>query len=233
MSNPKKREQEQAYIIPAELVEGFANDLLTRETIGNFILDVPVSHEILDTYYDTPDDDLRMSTVTLRTRVLDGQLFMGFKGKEKKDSEFTQDHSEWEFLWPSPDFAPEQLVAAAGLEKVQQRNTKRATRKMLLPNGENVAELNFDNSLYTVSTGQARIYETEVERQGDVKLKHILSTLEKQIPELENLRWDHGKFVTGKAIEFAFGVTKGTNEVLNTSSFGYLSEMFRQLKVFK
>src|SRR5690242_7170717 len=131
MSDPKKREQEQAYIIPVEIVSDVAEALLSCESIGPFELTSVDAHDIVDTYYDTPDNDLRMSTVTLRTRVIDGKLLMSFKVKEKDDSKFTQDHNEWEFEWPSEDFKPEMLVAAAGLVQVQQRHTKRATRHLI------------------------------------------------------------------------------------------------------
>lgn len=230
MNDPKKREQEQAYIIPADLAQELAGEILTADSIGPFQVSEAETHDIVDTYYDTPDNDLRMSTVTLRTRVQDGELFMTFKGKEQSD-DFTQDHSEWEFPWPSKDFSPEMLVAAAGLSTVQKRHTKRATRFLTDANGNPVAELNIDNSFYTVSTGEARIYEVEIERQGDVKMKQILNVLETTFPFLSDLRWNHGKFVTGKALEFAFGVTLDENQTVNFSSFGYLDAMFKQLKV--
>lgn len=224
-----KQEQEMAYIIFPENVEDVANDFTERNTLGGFKLGKPKEHEIDDTYYDTPNADLRMSTVSLRARVIDGDLYVTFKGKEDPESDFTQDHRELEFPWPESDLSPHDLADVAGLVKVQNRKTNRITRKLMDEDGERIGEVCFDNSLYTVPTGQARIFELEVENQSDLKFKKIVKSIEDDLPGL--LPWRHGKFVTGKAIEFAFGVKANEKATLDSSSFGYLDLMFKQLKV--
>lgn len=244
-----KTEQEQAYILPKDTfveVEKFLDEE------GSFTFDQndeEIVYQygdrnnlvITDTYYDTPDNDLRLSTVSLRTRLVqdsenpDGKLYVTFKGKEDPDSKFTQDHGELEFEWPTPDFKPEMLTDAAGMVPVQQRITKRAN--YVIRDGKTrIGEMNLDNSFYTVSTGQARIFEVEIERDPSLKkkeypLKNIRKALEKSTPvDIKKMRWSHGKFVTGKAVEFAFGVKTDDNDILNPGSFFFIEQMFQQLR---
>lgn len=245
MNNPKIREQEQAYLILAEDTAEAMKLLVEAEGVAGFDLGEPQVHKIEDTYFDTPDNDLRQSKVTLRKRILDGTTLITVKGIEKQGKTTTQDHSEWEFEWPfgSVEFAgatPETLFTVAGLQPVQKRETTRVSRFMTksITDPENdevtlipIATLSIDSSLYTLSTGQAKMYEVEIERDIDspLKMNQILKPVEKELPFLA--RWDHGKFITGKAVEFAFGVKTDENGVLELNSFGFINEMFEQLKV--
>lgn len=231
--NPKKREQEQAYFVPVSALNDIIDDVVEKDKLGGFKLTEPEAHEIVDSYYDTPENDLRMSTVTLRTRVIDGKTFMSFKGKEQSDK-FTQDHNEWEFEWDFEVLTPEDLIEKMGLQLVQRRNTDRITRYLIdedKDEDKRIAELNFDRSHYTVSTGEAITYILEVERQDSKKLKKIIEPLENEVPYLKDLRWPHGKFVTGKAIEFALGIKTNEDTELVSESIPYLDAMFKQLKI--
>lgn len=229
--NLKKREQEQAYLLLKE-PQALIKTLLEIENLGGYDLGPATVHSIVDTYMDTVDSDLRLQTVTLRKREIDGQTLLTFKGKEKAEKKVTQDHSEWEFEWPFDlnKAIPEVLFEAAGLVPVQKRETTRVSRD-LYANDKRVAEMNIDSSLYTVSTGQAKIYELEFAREGKQKIKSIVKPIEQEIGDWLT-PWQHGKFVTGKAIEFAFGVKKDENTaVITPESIFFIDKMFEELTV--
>lgn len=240
MNNPKMREQEQAYLITAEDITEAMQDLVSRTEIGFFVAGEPTVHKIEDHYYDTPDNDLRQSKVTLRKRILDCETLITLKGIEQQGKNMTQDHNEWEFVWPFDlDLAsPEMLFAVSGLEEVQVRNTTRVARPITFHQEENdavtlipVATMAIDSSLYSVSTGQAKMYEVEFELDPNspFKMKQLRKAVEETFDYLQP--WDHGKFITGKAIEFAFGVTTNDDGVINLGSFDFIEDMFEQLTV--
>lgn len=230
MKNIKQREQEQAYLLMTDQAE-VIEDLVSRDSFGEFVLGVPEVHNIVDTYLDTKASDLRLSTVSLRKREIDGKTLLTFKGAEKPESKLTQDHSEWEFEWPFDleVVDPHILFQAAGLQEVQKRETTRVSRGVYFED-EVVAEMNVDSSLYTVSTGQARLYELEFAREGKAKFKPLLTSVEEELGKLL-IPWQHGKFTTGKAIEFAFGIGVDDNLKVTPESVFYLTKMFEELVV--
>lgn len=225
----KNTEEEQALVIrsddPQAVVDRIMSDIIK---LDRFALVTAPPQDIVDTYYDTPDRDLKKAKTSLRVRLVNGQPYITVKGKSDGFGD-EQRRSEWESEWPWETPEPQDVLALFDMKVVQERVTNRLVKDVhdSKDKWNRVAELAIDDVTYDFeSLGNARFFEVEVELKdptSKVLLKDIVKPLKEAVPELES--WKYSKLTTGKAIEFALGIRVDESGLLKNASFDVIKHL--------
>lgn len=197
------------------------------DSIPKFQLGAAQRKDIRDTYFDTPDRILLRKQANLRLRQTDSTILVSAKSGSKADRSGVSMRMEIELPWSADAVAsinrrldlklpaltkiegsgigdPRQRLEAVGLQVLQERETRRDTREIIEgKNGSPIAELALDRVTYRFGKLEIPIFEIEVEAKSKTNSRTI-KKIRKQIESInrnELLRWKHGKFVTGRAIE--------------------------------
>ena len=182
---------------------------------------------IYDTYYDTPENDLRQRKISLRTRKLRGTLLVSTKSDIRKIAGNMIRRREMELPWsynsvrllaktlklktplmPVSQFRRipvTEALASMGLEMIQQRRTRREARNVVRRGktpSSILAEMAIDRVTYILNNTKVGLSEVEVEAKSPKGLATVQDIANALISKYHpNLRqWFHGKFVTGFAI---------------------------------
>lgn len=219
------RERETVLIVKAN-GERVLQRLGGLDSIPKFQLRAGQHLNIRDTYFDTPERMLLRKQANLRIRQTNGTIFVSAKSASKTDRTGVSSRREVELPWSEDAMAsinrrldlklsglsklesgiddPRQKLEAMGLQVLQERETRRDTREIIEGQGESsIAELALDKVTYHFGKLKIPIFEIEVEAKSNTKsrtIKKIRNQIE-SIDRNELLRWKHGKFVTGRAIE--------------------------------
>ena len=182
---------------------------------------------IHDTYYDTGENSLRKKKITLRTRRASGSLLISSKSDIRKISGNIIRRKEVELPWSYDSvrllaknlklttnassisefqrIPASRILAAMGLEVVQERETRRNARNIFRIGASStsiLAELAVDRVTYTFKETKVGLSEVEIEAkapEGLAAVREIANELLTMYqPYLQE--WPHGKFVTGLAI---------------------------------
>jgi hypothetical protein len=223
-------EIEAALVIRSESPQVVAGQIAGLTSVGNYRLVPQDSEMIHDFYLDTPGRALQAQKLALRIREIGGMRWITLKGGSQPSAFGGVERLEIEARWskealtraikelvdrgikvPQPrqrfgDAPPLDVVAGLGLQVIQERSNHRKVRDVVLMGQESglvLAQLVVDCVVYHFGAREIRHHEVEIEakvRDGSPALKDVIESLVATYgPALQ--RWDHGKLVTGKAIE--------------------------------
>ena len=182
---------------------------------------------IHDTYFDTNSKYFTRNLISFRVRRYRDEMILSVKSSPQRLVGGGASRIEIEQPWshkslvriarklglepPSRELfqrsagSPSRVLAAAGLEIIQERLTRRKSRDLVaFRRGEPslFAEMSIDDVTYIFAKGPVRFLEVEIEAKtaGALpKIRRVVNCLLSEFPALQ--RWAHGKFVTGVAIE--------------------------------
>lgn len=185
---------------------------------------------IHDLYLDTPDRELQAQELALRIREIGARRWVTLKGQSQPTGWDSMERLEIEMRWSKDalarvvkeladrgirvrqqrqdfDYAhPLDVMAALGLEAVQDRESCRQVRN-IIPGGEEgpsiLAELAIDSVVYHFSDQEIHHHEVEIEEKeggSPALIKPVVEGLVAMYgPALR--RWGHSKLAVGKALE--------------------------------
>ena len=185
---------------------------------------------IRDSYLDTGDDALQAGRLALRVREIDSTYLLTLKGPGHTTDSLGVAREEIEEEWSLDAFSqvmseladrgisirkpnqkseradPLEVAGSAGFKVVQERETRREIRNLVLSGDkaeEILAELAIDSVVYRFMDREFRLHEVEVELKGKgdgAVLRDVVQGL-RSMWEHELRDWPHSKLATGKAIE--------------------------------
>lgn len=225
--NERDREIEVALILCDDDAELLAQRIAALNRLGGFQLATASSQTIRDSYFDSPDSRLAAAHLALRLRELDGDVWLGLKGRVREDIGVLTDRLEIEARWsesalkriarelssqgvvltfPENDFEAEPVgqLLAAGLVLRQRRETWR-DRRLVIDIGrssEPVAELAIDLVAFDVDGVPVVVREVEIEamsREATPAVERIVDALYAEFPDGLR-RWPYPKLLTGEGI---------------------------------
>jgi hypothetical protein len=221
-------EYESTLVISAEAPDEVIRELENLGGIGGFRLVRRETAQLRDRYYDTLAGVLADRRLALRLRELDGELYLTLKGPSGatfwgRESRFEIEHPysdkaltdilvelrKREIALPSATVPtrstdPVEMLAANGLELIQDRVTTRRLREVAARGdaGRPLAELGIDSVVYTFGRRAVRHHEVEVEAKakgGKEAVDAVTQALcQRYWPSLRP--WRYGKLPTGKGI---------------------------------
>ena len=247
VSDMPGKEIESTFVIVSEEPENLISKIVNLSALGDYNLISGPSEKIHDIYLDTIDRELGTQKVGFRIREFNGEWKVALKGpglplESGVGVVRTEIEDAWEprilthiyeeisnrgidLLQQVADIEfgqPIETLTVLGFRTVQDRNTLRQTMHVV-SEGEDqtevLAELAIDETVYHFSNVNVRHFEVEIEaKQGvgvDV-IKDVHETLKSQYG-FELLEWDHGKLLTGFAIE---KLLSGSSHDVNLRSDG-------------
>jgi inorganic triphosphatase YgiF len=178
---------------------------------------------IVDVYFDTAEGGLRTRGESLRVRTVDGRVFFTLKGSEREVGGGVIERDELEMPWSAEAHArlveilgtegialrragaagdPVDALLAAGLARIQERQTRRRLRYALSAGRSPIAELAIDAVSYRLAPGPVRHHEVEIEAKAAEGTAYLPRAVEELRGRFEGALtlWPHGKLATGFAI---------------------------------
>jgi inorganic triphosphatase YgiF len=225
--NERDREIEVALILCDDDAELLAQRIAALDRLDGFQLVTASSQTIRDSYFDSPDSRLAAAHLALRLRELDGNAWLGLKGRPREEIGVLTDRLEIEARWsgsalkriarelssqgvvlnfPENDSeaGPTGQLLAAGLVLRQQRETWR-DRRLVIDTGrdsEPVAELAIDLVAFDIDGVPVVVREVEIEamsREAAPAVERIVDALYAKFPDRLR-RWPYPKLLTGEGI---------------------------------
>ena len=199
------------------------------------ILDYDLKHKrsftIHDTYFDTVSNYFTRHLISFRVREFGRRTILSIKSSPQGLLGGGTNRLELELLWsleslvqiarrfhldpPSRELfkqsagSPSRVLAATGLEVIQNRLTRRRSRDLMaFRKGDSFrfAELSIDDVTYSFADETVRFLEVEIEAKAAGALPRIRRVVQHLVFEHPTLHvWAHGKFVTGLAIKKLLG----------------------------
>ncbi|MDR7486641.1 MAG: CYTH domain-containing protein [Armatimonadota bacterium] len=181
-------EHEVTLVIASDVPEAVAERLADLTDLAGYRLLAPQTHAIQDVHFDTADRALEARDLALRLRVIDGQRWISVKGPPRPLPGGGVARPEFERPW-SPDAfvavlgalagagvtlpagAPQAAgldaregMLAAGLEVIQDRETRRVARTVVAGKGEPpLAQVAVDAVVFHLRGVDVRHHEVEIE----------------------------------------------------------------------
>jgi inorganic triphosphatase YgiF len=229
-------EREAKLIVTAERPETVADAIARLPRLAGRALRDGGTAAIRDVYLDTPAGALRARRDSLRVRVQNGRPFLTLKGPARSVGSGVTERDELETPWSAeaytrcldilaargialrraaPGADPVASLLAAGLSRVQERETHRRLRHADGGAGGSVAELAVDEVTYRLVAGTVRHHEVEIEAkapEGAEYLPIAAAELRASFPSAL-APWPHGKLATGLAIEHLLATPEGVEMV--------------------
>jgi inorganic triphosphatase YgiF len=224
--SPAAFESEIALIIK-DNAEHIRKELANLRNILEYELKPKPPRIISDTYYDTPEDSLRLRKISLRTRKLSGNLLISTKSDVRRIAGTIIRRREIELPWSYNSIRlvaknlkltiPKSSVsrfhhipasrtfATMGLEIIQERRTRRETRDVVRKSKTPalvLAELAIDRVIYTFKDRKIGLSEVEIEAKSCRSLTTVRDVATALVSKYQTVlqQWFHGKFLTGLAI---------------------------------
>ncbi|MDR7522023.1 MAG: CYTH domain-containing protein [Armatimonadota bacterium] len=185
-------EHEVTLVIASDVPEAVAERLADLTDLAGYRLLAPQTHAIRDVHFDTPDRALEARDLALRLREIDGQRWISVKGPARPLPGGGVARPEFERPWspeavvaaldelaragvtlPAVGPAPAGLGAregmlAAGLEVIQDRETRRVVRAVVTEKGEpSLAQLAVDAVVFHLRGVDVRHHEVEIEAASE------------------------------------------------------------------
>lgn len=225
-------EREAKLVITAERPETVADAIARLPRLAGCALREGGTAAIRDVYLDTPARALRARGDSLRVRVQNGRPFLTLKGPGRSVGPGVTERDELETPWSAEAYArcldilaargialrraapgadPLASLLAAGLSRVQERETHRRLRHAGGGAGAPVAELAVDEVTFRIGAGTVRHHEVEIEAkapEGAEYLPLAVAELRASFPSAL-APWRHGKLATGLGIERLLATPEG------------------------
>jgi inorganic triphosphatase YgiF len=190
-------EREAKLVIMAERPEAIADAIAALTSLAGQPLAPAGTVVQRDTYFDTPRGALGARRQSLRLRVTDKGTKLTLKGEGRDVDPGVTERDELEREWSVAAFAearaalarqgielaiapatgtPSSALEAAGLRRVQERETRRRIRHAGA--GAPIAELAIDEVTYRLATGPVRHHEVEIEAKADAGAAYLPRAVE-------------------------------------------------------
>jgi inorganic triphosphatase YgiF len=190
-------EREAKLIIVAERPEAVADEVAALTSLAGQPLAAAGTVVQRDTYFDTPSGALRARRQSLRLRVTGKGIRLTLKGEARDVHPGVTERDELEREWSAAAFAearaalaregialpavpetgtPAASLAAAGLVRVQERETRRRLRHAGA--GAPIAEMAIDEVTYRLTAGAVRHHEVEIEAKADAGADYLPRAVE-------------------------------------------------------
>jgi hypothetical protein len=223
-------EIEATLVIASDDPESVLRKALELRNLGAFRLVPAGNTRIRDTYFDSPEQELKRRGLALRVRQTRDGVWLGLKGPSRASPDGGSERLEIEAKW-SPealqrvagelrrgnveilnslsfqrDVPPAELMVRAGLEVIHDRQTSRTLREVVPSGTEHsaaVAELAIDSVIFRIGPHTVRHFEIEVESRSETEKPPIREVVECLRESLGNdvQPYEYGKLATGKALE--------------------------------
>jgi CYTH domain-containing protein len=220
-----KIESEIALIIKDRPLQN-ARKIANLSSMLDYALTRRRSSTIHDTYFDTDSKYFTRNLISFRVRRYSHEVILSAKSSPQELVGGGTSRLEIERPWsheslvritrklglepPSRELfersagSSSRVLAAAGLEIIQNRLTRRKSRDLVaFRRGKpfRFAEMSIDDVTYTLAQGKVRLLEVEIEAKATRALPKIRRVVKYLLSEYPSLQvWAHGKFVTGMAI---------------------------------
>lgn len=190
-------EREAKLIITAERPEAIADAIAALTSLAGQPLAPAGTVVQRDTYFDTPAGALRARRQSLRLRVIGRGTKLTLKGEGRDVDPGVTERDEVEREWSAAAFEearaalarqgialaatpatgePSSVLAAAGLARVQERETRRRLRHA--GEGAPIGELAIDEVTYRLAAGPVRHHEVEIEAKADAGSDYLPRAVE-------------------------------------------------------
>lgn len=190
-------EREAKLVITAEPPEAIADAIAALTSLAGQSLAAAGTVVQRDTYFDTPEGALRMRRQSLRLRVTGEATKLTLKGEARDVGSGVTERDELEREWSAAAFEearaalarqgialapapatgdPSSVLAAAGLARVQERETRRRLRHAGA--GAPIAELAIDEVTYRLASGPVRHHEVEIEAKAAAGVDYLPRAVE-------------------------------------------------------
>jgi hypothetical protein len=221
-------EHELTLVICSEAPEVIADRIGQLSEIPGYKLCCARDRSIRDSYFDTPERELKSREWALRIREIDGSLFIALKGPQEADDSGIVERLEIEDAWsleafdeilrelsrhgfstsvarkPAASPSPLQEIEAAGFQRIQIRETTRRSIDIVkLPQNLRAVEMAVDAVTYRFDAGRIRHYEVELESKSEVgpgAIRGVMRHLQSAFGD-ELKIWPYSKLATGAALE--------------------------------
>jgi inorganic triphosphatase YgiF len=221
-------EHELTLVICSEAPEVIADRIGQLNEIPGYKLCWARDRSIKDSYFDTPERELKSREWALRIRESDGSPFIALKGPQEEDDSGIVARLEIEDAWSPEAFdkilrelslhgfstavarKPKRLLdpfrqmEAAGFQLIQTRKTSRRTIDIVkLPQNVRAVEMAVDVVEYRFEAGRIRHYEVELESKSEVgpeAIRDIMRHLQAAFGG-ELKIWPYSKLATGAALD--------------------------------
>ena len=227
-------EREAKLVIAGERPEAIADEIAALTTLAGEPLAPAGSVVQRDTYFDTPSGALRARRQSLRLRAAGGTTKLTLKGEGREVQAGVIERDELEAEWSAatyarglealarrgvalraapPDGDPSAVLAATGLVRVQERETRR--RLLHAGAGAPLAELAVDEVTYFLAGGAVRHHEVEIEAKaaaGADYLPRAAAALRARLGSTLS-PWRHSKLAIGEGIERLLASADGAGAV--------------------
>jgi inorganic triphosphatase YgiF len=229
-------EREAKLVVIAERPEVVADAIAGLTRLAGRALHDGGTLAIRDVYLDTPDGALRARRDSLRVRVQNGKPLLALKGPGRSVGLGVTERDEMETPWSAEAHArcldilasrgialrrvapvadPVATLLAAGLSRVQERETHRRLRHAAGGVGAPVAELAVDEVTFHLDAGAIRHHEVEIEAKASGGADYLpLAAAELRASFPSALApWRPGKLATGFAIARLLASPEGAGMV--------------------
>lgn len=217
-------EREAKLVITGARSEAVADAIAALDHLSGRTLAPAGEVTIVDVYFDTSEGALRTRGESLRVRTVDGRAFLTLKGSEREVGGGVIERDELEVPWSAEAHArlvetlgtegialrrasaagdPVDALLAAGLGRIQERQTRRRLRHALSAGRTPIAELAIDAVSYRLALGPVRHDEVEIEAKAAAGADYLPRAVEELRGRFDGALtlWRHGKLATGFAIE--------------------------------
>jgi hypothetical protein len=227
-------EREAKLVIMAERPDAIADEIAALTSLAGQPLAAAGAVAQRDTYFDTPAGALRARQQSLRLRVTATDTLVTLKGAARHVHPGVTERDELERAWSAGAYAevrqalvrqgialpavpaagePSAALAAAGLVRVQERETRR--RLLHAGAGAPLAELAVDEVTYFLTAGPVRHHEVEIEAKaaaGADYLPRAVAALRARFGSAL-ASWRHSKLAIGEGIERLLASPDGAGAV--------------------
>jgi hypothetical protein len=254
-SSTRSIERELTLVICSDAPELIADRIGQLSESGGYKLRHAKDRSIRDSYFDTPERELKSRGCGLRIREIEGSLFIALKGPPEADDSGIVTRLEIEDVWspeafdeilrelshhgfstsvarkPAALLGPLQEMEAAGFQLIQTRETSRRTIDIMkLPERVRAVEMAVDAVEYRFEAGRIRHYEVELESKsefGPEAIRDVMRHLQSAFGNILKI-WPYSKLATGAALERLLqdqSITIGENASLHPSVYEKLEAL--------
>ncbi len=244
-------------MICTESPEKVAEEIASFERIGDFLLLKTEPLNMRDVYLDQSGGKLQVERLALRIRTIGDRTWVALKGPGRIIQDGVIDRMELEESWSpgaieaivkklgrigislpdsfyfSQEGKPVEVMAALGFAQIQDRETTRRVRNVVLRDNkeEVLAELAVDLVHYHLQGRDVRHYEVEIEEKGVAGTSVLAVVSGKLFAKWGNAlrKWNYSKLATGFALEAlesqgALEDLIGSNDNLTPEAYDKLEE---------
>ena len=227
-------EREAKLVITAERPEAIADAIAALTSLAGQALAPAGTVVQRDIYFDTPAGALRARRQSLRLRVTDRGTKLTLKGEARDVDSGVTERDELERDWSAAAFEearvalarqgialaatpatgePTSVLAAAGLGRVQERETRRRLRHAGA--GAPLAELAIDEVTFRLAVGPVRHHEVEIEARADAGAEYLPRAVDALRARFGGavVSSRHSKLAIGAAMERLLAAPRGAGLV--------------------